>query len=159
MPSRNSKADAASISSIFDKAKPTWISTHSPGLGGSSQSSPMLINRRTPLTSTLARSGCSAKSSITSPGMPRHMGHHFLIPEIGECGEAELPQHLIDRGLSLLDPVHRGGWRDEQVVDAVQFGHLPALVAGQPDGEHPPPARLAHGAPQVAGVAAGRHPA
>ena len=52
-------AAAASRSSIFDSAKPTWISTHSPGTGGSSVSRPMLISRRTPLTSTLARSGCS----------------------------------------------------------------------------------------------------
>ena len=45
------------LSSILDSAKPTWMSTHSPGLGGSSASRPMLITRLTPLTSTLARSG------------------------------------------------------------------------------------------------------
>ena len=67
------EAAAASASSILDRAKPTWISTHSPGLGGSSESRPTLMTRRTPLTSTLARSGCSGRNSITSPGMPRHM--------------------------------------------------------------------------------------
>src|SRR5215468_10735102 len=133
--STNCIAGAASASSILDSANPTWISTHSPGLGGSSDSRPMLISRLTPLTSTLARSGCSGCISMTSPGMPRHMGH------LQSC-DGEFPEHLVDRGLRLLDPVDRGGRRHEQVVDAVKFGHLAALVAGQPDGEHPAPARL-----------------
>src|ERR1700744_4006359 len=120
MPSRNSRAAAASRSSILDRANPTWISTHSPGLGGSSASRPMLISRRTPLTLTLARSGCSASISTTSPGMPRHMRHLL---------NREFPENLVDRGLGFLDPVHRGGRDHEQVVDGVQLGHLPALVA------------------------------
>src|SRR5918992_5366465 len=73
MPSRKSRAALASCSSILDRAKPTWISTQSPGSSFSSSSRPMLIARRTPLTSTLARSGRSSISSTISPGMPRHM--------------------------------------------------------------------------------------
>src|SRR5713226_135911 len=136
MPSRNCMAAAASSSSIFDRAKPTWISTHSPGAGGSSESRPMLIIRRTPLTATLARSGCSGTSSMTSPGMPRHMSALLY---------SQLPKHLVDRGLRFLDAVHGRRRHHEQVVDAVQLSHLPAVVAGQPDGEHAPPARLVEG--------------
>src|ERR671910_1171425 len=73
MPSRKSRAALASSSSILDRAKPTWISTQSPGSSFSSSSRPMLIARLTPLTSTLARSGRSSISSTISPGMPRHI--------------------------------------------------------------------------------------
>src|ERR1700679_3374829 len=99
MPSRDSMAAAASASSILDRAEPTWISTHSPGLGGSSDSSPMLMSRLTPLTSTLARSEWSGLISMTSPGIPRHMRHL-------RCGE--VPEDLVDRGLGFLYPVDRG---------------------------------------------------
>src|SRR5215472_18602773 len=128
MPSRNCIAAAASASSIFDRAKPTWISTHSPGFGGSSESSPMLISRLTPLTFTLARSGCSGCSSTTSPGMPRHMRHllraadAFSAACLAESGAGQFPEHLVDRRLRFLDPVDRGGRHDEQVVDTVQLG-------------------------------------
>src|SRR4029453_11668895 len=73
MPARKSRAALASSSSILDRAKPTWIRTQSPGSSFSSESSPMLIARLTPLTSTLARSGRSSMTSTTSPGMPRHI--------------------------------------------------------------------------------------
>src|SRR5262249_26272775 len=73
IPPRTCSAAAASLSSILDRAKPTWMSTHSPASGGSSASRPMLITRRTPLTSTLARSAWSGRNSTTSPGMPRHI--------------------------------------------------------------------------------------
>ena len=72
-PRGTAMAAAASASSILDRAKPTWISTHSPGFGGSSDSRPMLISRLTPLTFTFARSGWSGWISTTSPGIPRHM--------------------------------------------------------------------------------------
>src|SRR6516225_2087733 len=153
-------AAAASASSIFDRAKPTWIRTHSPGWGGSSESRPMLIIRRTPLTFTLARSGCSGWSSTTSPGMPRHMRHLLRAADgssaarLDESGAGQFPEHLIDRRLRFLDPVDRGGRHDEQVVDAVQLGHLPAGVARQPDGQHPAAAGLVEGTQQVGGVAA-----
>src|SRR5580693_2443352 len=147
MPSRNSMAAAASASSILDRAKPTWISTHSPGFGGSSDSSPMLISRFTPLTSTFARSGWSGWISMTSPGIPRHMRHL-------RCGE--FPEHLVDGGLGFLDPVNRGRRGDEEVVDGGELGHLAAVVAGQADGEHPAPGGFVEGAEQVLGVAAGR---
>src|ERR1700733_11157108 len=101
-------AAAASASSILDRAKPTWISTHSPGLGGSSASRPMLIIRFTPLTSTFARSGWSGLISMTSPGIPRHMRHL-------RCGE--FPEHLVGGGLRFLDPVDGRRRGDEQVVD------------------------------------------
>src|SRR5215469_11521908 len=162
IPSRNAMAAAASASSILDSAKPTWISTHSPGLGGSSASSPMLISRLTPLTFTLARSGCSGWSSTTSPGMPRHMRHLLCAAGgssaacLADSGAGQFPEHLIDRRLRLLDPVDRGGRHDEQVVDAVQLGHLSARVARQPDGQHPAAAGLVEGTQQVGGVAACR---
>src|SRR5690348_10029256 len=136
MLSRNSIAAAASCSSILDSANPTWISTHSPGFGGSSASRAMLISRRTPLTLTLARSGWTGSISTTSPGMPRHIRHLL---------DREFPEHLIDRGLGFLYPVDRGRGDYEQVVDGVKLGHLPALVAGQADGEHPALGRLAEG--------------
>src|SRR4029450_1542669 len=73
MPSRKSRAALASSSSILDRAKPTWIRTQSPGSSFSSESSPMLIARLTPLTATWARSGRSSMNSTISPGMPRHI--------------------------------------------------------------------------------------
>src|ERR1700722_7785824 len=149
MLSRNSMAAAASCSSILDRAKPTWISTHSPGFGGSSDSRPMLISRLTPLTSTFARSGWSVLISMTSPGIPRHMRHLL---------NGELPEHLVDRGLGFLYPVDRGRRGHEEVVDGVKLGHLPSLVAGQADGEHPALAGLIEGAHQVRGVAARGQP-
>src|SRR6266699_5769977 len=79
MPSRKARADAASSSSIFESAKPTWIRTQSPGASGSSASRPMLMTRLTPLTLTRARSGWSGRNSTTSPGMPRHMTVHPLV--------------------------------------------------------------------------------
>src|SRR4029453_164538 len=81
MPSRKSRAALASPSSILDRAKPTWIRTQSPGSSFSSSSRPMLMARRTPLTSTLARSGRSSISSTISPGMPRHI--FFLLGRSG----------------------------------------------------------------------------
>src|ERR1700730_1124889 len=55
-------------------AKPTWMSTQSPTTTWSSSSRPMLMVRRTPATSTLARWGLSPDSSTTWPGIPRHIG-------------------------------------------------------------------------------------
>src|SRR5690606_30681029 len=76
-PARKSSVALASVSSSLDIANPTWISTQSPGCGGSSASSPMFTARRTPLTSTRARSGWLGSNSTTSPGMPRHTGAHL----------------------------------------------------------------------------------
>src|SRR4029450_13914190 len=67
------KASDASRSSIFDKAKPTWMSTQSPGWTSSSSSSPMLTVRLTPETSTAARCSWLSSSSTTWPGIPRHI--------------------------------------------------------------------------------------
>ncbi len=69
---------AASASSILAMAKPTWMSTQSPGSRPSSSRRRMLMLRRTPATSTLARCRFSSRSSTTSPGIPRHMAHSFL---------------------------------------------------------------------------------
>src|SRR6202050_1384957 len=66
-------ANAASSSSIFDMAKPTWMSTQSPGTRPSSSRSPMLTMRVTPDTSTRARWGLVSVISLSCPGMPRHM--------------------------------------------------------------------------------------
>src|SRR5258708_32425135 len=73
IPSRNSIAAFASASSILERAKPTWIRIQSPGWRSSSESSSMLIARLTPLTLTLARSGWPVRSSMISPGIPRHI--------------------------------------------------------------------------------------
>src|SRR5256885_16641461 len=78
MPCRKARAAAASSSSILERANPTWIRIQSPGWMFASSSRPMLMARRTPLTSTMARSARSAYSSTTSPGIPRHMGLHPL---------------------------------------------------------------------------------
>src|SRR4029453_14206385 len=94
MPSRKSSAALASSSSILERAKPTWIRIQSPGSSFSSSSRPMLMARRTPLTSTLARSGRSSISSTISPGMPRHIFflhvdgfQDQLVPALGPEGE------------------------------------------------------------------------
>src|SRR3984893_7900102 len=55
-------------------AKPTWMSTQSPTTTWSSSSRRMLMVRRTPATSTLARWGLSPDSSTTWPGILRRMG-------------------------------------------------------------------------------------
>src|SRR5206468_4291194 len=56
---------------------------------------PMLMARRTPLTSTLARSGRSSQSSTTSPGIPRHICLHPLQPAV--AGDV-LPREEQDAG-------------------------------------------------------------
>src|SRR6185437_3062304 len=108
MLSRNSRAAAASASSILESAKPTWMSTHSPGSGMSSASRPTLITRRTPLTSTLARSGWSGRNSITSPGMPRHMRSPFFLDEV----EHDLDRFVDGRDdrFGQADAVVHAGW-------------------------------------------------
>src|SRR5271165_1887789 len=53
-------------------AKPTWISTQSPGTGGSSCKSPKSTLRRTPTTSTTARFEFRESSSTICPGIARH---------------------------------------------------------------------------------------
>src|SRR2546423_11863348 len=79
MPSRNASAAAASSSSIFERANPTWMRIQSPGWTFSFSRSPMLMALRTPLTFTFARSGRS-RSSITSPGIPRHIPSPLILP-------------------------------------------------------------------------------
>src|SRR5690242_4884216 len=132
MPSRKSSTAFASASSTLLSANPTWMRIQSPGAGGSSASRPTLTDRRTPLTETLARSGRSSEISMTSPGMARHMlltascglrGRDHL-GVAGKRGDGQLPQCVVDGGLRLLDAVHRRRRDDEQVVDAVQLGHL-----------------------------------
>src|SRR5262245_20830383 len=113
MPSRKSIAAFASFSSIFDSAKPTWISTQSPGLTSSPSSRPMLIARLTPLTSTLARSGRSARISMTSPGMPRHMSASCL----SSCEQFE---RGVDGGADRLCD-----WR-AQLHPMIEYGRLAA---------------------------------
>src|SRR5215469_4092876 len=124
-------AAAASPSSILDRANPTWISTHSPGLGGSSESRPTLMTRRTPLTSTLARSGCSGRNSITSPGMPRHMCCSFTAA----AGSPGFGDQVHDHTDGRVDGVRDRGAQLHYVVEA---GGLAA------NDEHPRAARAEH---------------
>ena len=74
---RPSRRELASSSSIFDMAKPTWISTQSPTPMPSSSSRPMLIDPRTPVTSTRARCSSPSRNSTIWPGIPRHMGRYI----------------------------------------------------------------------------------
>ena len=71
----SSSVSRASSSSIRASAKPTWISTQSPGSTGAagSSTSATLTSRRTPEMSTLARPPSRSTTSTTWPGMPRHM--------------------------------------------------------------------------------------
>ena len=73
----------------------------------------------------------------------------------GQRRHGQLPQRVVHGGLRFLDAVHRGRRRHEQVVQAVQLGHLAAVVAGDAHGEHAAAGRLVQGAQQVLGVAAG----
>ena len=76
MPSSIRSVACASSSSMRAKAKPTWISTQSPGLGPSSLSRAMLTRRLAPPTSTKAYCPSTLSSSVTSPGIPRHIMAH-----------------------------------------------------------------------------------
>src|SRR3954454_17161607 len=66
----------ASSSSMREIAKPTWMSTQSPGPApapSSPSSRPMLTLRVTPATSTLASRLGSSTTATTWPGMARHI--------------------------------------------------------------------------------------
>src|SRR5579859_1246273 len=101
--------------------------THSPGARGSSESSPTLMTRLTPLTSTLARSGWSGSSSITSPGMPRHMRSPPGLDQIEDCANgvvdggcdrlAEAYSRFRARGLA-ADDQHLARFCPEHAQDA-----------------------------------------
>src|SRR3954469_15246451 len=136
MPSRNSSAAWASPSSILDSANPTWIRTQSPGTTTSSSSSPMLIARRTPLTLTLARSGRSSRISMTSPGIPRHMGTPLRagasrpVRPAGRQLDA-LQQQLVAAGLVQLG--RAAGRAGDQQLAGLALGA--AGSAGDPDRE------------------------
>src|SRR5215469_14304325 len=135
MPSRNSRAAAASASSILDSANPTWISTHSPGTTVSFSSSPMLMTRRTPLTLTLARSGWSARISITSPEIPRHM--RPLL-----CDEAMVSTGLIRAGENVEhDPDRIIYGRGDRFAKADAVVHAARLA---PHHDHLPGAGIKH---------------
>src|ERR1700722_13127146 len=120
MSCNDASARAASSSSIFDMAKPTWMSTQSPGLSPSSSRSPMLMIRVTPETSTRARCSCTSLNALICPGIPRHMTASLLWLF---CGED-------------LDPdVHLG--LDLQQQDAgrihAEFPDVEAGLPGQAD--------------------------
>src|ERR1700692_1539215 len=84
MSCREAKARAASSSSIFDMANPTWISTQSPGSSPSSSSRPILMIRVTPETSTRARCSFKWLTSFSCPGIPRHMAFSLLSLSYGD---------------------------------------------------------------------------
>src|SRR6185503_4597585 len=87
---------SAPCSLILLIAKPTWMSTQSPGPGMSSWSRPRSTRRRTPVTSTMAWLGRSAISSTTLPGMARHMGYHPALRA------AVSPGDDVERALELV---------------------------------------------------------
>src|SRR5680860_270666 len=75
MPSSILRVARASCSSTFESAKPTWISTQSPGTAESPSSSsrPMFTVRFTPATSTCASRLASSTTFRIWPGIARHM--------------------------------------------------------------------------------------
>src|SRR5271157_4955815 len=103
----------ASCSLILLIAKPTWMRTQSPDVGGSSCRSPRSTLRRTPATSTLARCGTPGKSSTIFPGMAKHISvppdRSFLLAGHNVEGESYLVLHLepTSDGGNLLNVVVR----------------------------------------------------
>src|SRR5271168_2946480 len=79
-------------------AKPTWISTQSPGTGNCSSNSPRSTLRRTPTTSTTARCAFCASSSTIFPGIAKHTLQLLLTSDL--CGD------LLSSGL-FLRPGHQ----------------------------------------------------
>src|SRR5688500_16828625 len=131
MLSRKLRAAAASSSSIFERAKPTWMRIQSPGWRSSSSSKPMLMARFTPLTSTLARSGRSASNSTIKPGIPRHIGFALLV--------SGGPQPAVHQGLDLAGADAEGGAQrlgDEALARLHRRGELVGRLDLLPGGHH-----------------------
>src|ERR1700722_19396125 len=96
MSCNEANASAASSSSIFDMAKPTWMRTQSPSSRPSSSRRPMLMIRVTPETSTWARCSCTSLNLRIWPGIPRHMAALPPLVSDGEDLDAD-----VDFGLDL----------------------------------------------------------
>src|SRR3984957_1978730 len=131
MSCREARASAASFSSIFDMAKPTWMRTQSPITRPSSSSSPILMIRVTPDTSTRARCSFTLLTSFSWPGIPRHMAFSLLNLSYGDDLDPDV--HLW------FDLQHQhAGWLHPELTN-VEVGlaiQLDRLVVDDADTHH-----------------------
>ena len=87
-----------------------------------------------------------------------HVSHRSPPTGSAEALLHRLPESEAQGGLGLLDPVHAVGLHDEAVLHVGRAAHLPAVVAGQPDGDEPAGAGLGEGGEDVGRAPAGGEP-